>query len=126
VLAHGREPVGRVVLGVLFEALESAERQHAVLYLELVQAVLPAVMRRYLEDLVSTQTEETRGPLQQWFEARGEARGEAKAVLTVLEARGVEVPDEARDRITGCTDAAQLDAWVRRAATADTLDDLFD
>jgi hypothetical protein len=36
------------------------------------------------------------------------------------------VPDDARARITGCTDLDQLDAWVRRAATVDSIDDLFD
>jgi hypothetical protein len=29
-------------------------------------------------------------------------------------------------RITGCTDLDQLAAWVRRAATASSVDDLFD
>ena len=49
---------------------------------------------------------------------RSEARGEARAVLTVLEARGVAVPAEVRDKILACTDLAQLDSWLRRATTA--------
>lgn len=57
-------------------------------------------------------------------EASGEARGEARAVLTILDARGVEIPDEVRDNITNCTDLDQLAAWIRRAATADKIQDL--
>ncbi|MGQ0779012.1 MAG: hypothetical protein ACT4NY_32135, partial [Pseudonocardiales bacterium] len=59
-------------------------------------------------------------------EAKGEAKGEAKAVLAVLDARGIDVPEDVRTRITGCSDLGQLDAWVRRAATADSVKDLFD
>jgi len=58
-------------------------------------------------------------------EAEGQAKGEAKAVLAVLEARGIDVPAELRERITTCTDLEQLDTWVRRAATAGTAQDLF-
>jgi hypothetical protein len=47
-------------------------------------------------------------------------------VLAVLDARGVVVPDDARSRITGCTDLAELDAWIRRSATANTIEDLFE
>jgi hypothetical protein len=43
----------------------------------------------------------------------------------VLSARGVEVPDDARERITGCTDVDQLDTWLGRAATATSVHDLF-
>lgn len=45
-------------------------------------------------------------------------------MLSVLDARGVAVPDEERARIAGCTDLALLDEWVRRAVTARTIDDL--
>lgn len=44
----------------------------------------------------------------------------------LLAARGIEVPDDARTRITECTDLDQLDGWVRRAATATSITDLFD
>jgi hypothetical protein len=59
------------------------------------------------------------------FLAEGEAKGEAQMVLRVLSARGLPVPDEIRERVLSCTDTAQLEAWGDRAATADTLDDVF-
>ena len=53
------------------------------------------------------------------------AEGEAVALLTVLEARGIDVPDDARRRITECTDLEQLNLWIRRAVSAQSIDDLF-
>ncbi|WP_153532714.1 hypothetical protein [Actinomadura macrotermitis] len=58
-------------------------------------------------------------------EAKGEIKGEIKAILSVLDARGLEVSSAAREQITGCTDLDQLEAWVRRAATIQTTDQLF-
>ncbi|MGI8333983.1 hypothetical protein ACRYCC_28870 [Actinomadura scrupuli] len=57
--------------------------------------------------------------------AMGKAEGEARSVLLFLAARGIEVSDEARDRITSCTDLDQLDRWVQSAATIDTAEELF-
>lgn len=59
------------------------------------------------------------------FLAEGEVKGEAQMVLRVLSARGLPVPDEIRERVLSCMDTAQLEAWGDRAATADTLDDVF-
>jgi hypothetical protein len=53
-------------------------------------------------------------------EELGEARGEGRAVLTVLDARGVQVPAAVREQILACTDLAQLEIWLRRAVTATT------
>jgi hypothetical protein len=52
--------------------------------------------------------------------------GKTASLLTVLDARGIDVPDDARARITSCSDLYQLDSWIRRAVTADSIDDLFD
>jgi hypothetical protein len=46
-------------------------------------------------------------------------------LLAILNARGIPVSDAAHTRITSCTDLDQLDAWVRRAITAPTIQDLF-
>jgi hypothetical protein len=54
--------------------------------------------------------------------ARGMARGEGEAVLTVLEARGVPVPEAVREEILACTDLDQLNTWLRRAVTVTSGD----
>ena len=53
------------------------------------------------------------------------ARGQARALLTVLDWRDVMVPDNVRDRVLECRDTGLLDIWLRRAITATTLDDVI-
>lgn len=55
----------------------------------------------------------------------GKAEGEAKALLTVLDARGIAVPEPVLARITACGDPEQLNAWVGRAGTATRIEDVF-
>ncbi|WP_438040453.1 hypothetical protein [Sorangium sp. So ce128] len=43
--------------------------------------------------------------------------GKAQAVLACLEARGLEVSVEMRERVLASTDLDELDRWIRRAAT---------
>ncbi|MGW2642948.1 hypothetical protein [Streptomyces sp. NPDC001348] len=57
--------------------------------------------------------------------AEGEAKGEAKAILRFLEARGVFVPEEARDRIADCTDLDLLNRWLDRTPHVESVDELF-
>ena len=66
----------------------------------------------------------TSHPYQSEFARRYVSEGEADAVLQVLAARGISVPDEVRNTIAGCTDLDQLKVWVRQAATADKVEDL--
>jgi predicted transposase YdaD len=55
----------------------------------------------------------------------GEAKGEAKALCSVLEARGLAVPDSIRQRVAACRDVATLDRWLVRAATATSVEAVF-
>ncbi|MFL6056056.1 MAG: hypothetical protein ACJ72W_24605 [Actinoallomurus sp.] len=56
----------------------------------------------------------------------GRAEGEADALLTVLDARGIEVPESARVRISECTDVEALKGWLKRAVLARSVDEIFD
>lgn len=133
-LAHGRDPRRSEVLDVLADALAGVETQQAVLYLRLVLAALPQAARIHLEELMTTGTYEYQSEFTERLRNEGAARGEAKGraeakaddVLRVLRARGVEVPDDVRARIVGCTDLERLDAWLDRASTAHSVDDLGD
>jgi hypothetical protein len=118
----------------VWAALEIVDHDHATLYADVLLTVLPAAARDYLEACMATTTGHRYYSdfARRYFdqgeaegEAKGQAKGEARAVLAVLDARGIEVPDELRERIAGCTDLEQLDTWVRRAATARTAQDLF-
>jgi hypothetical protein len=110
------------ILDTLAAALATTDRDRAVQYAEIMLAVLPDGRRQYWEVLMTAQTFE----FQSDYARRLRAEGEARLVLAVLEARGIEVPDSVRARITGCSDPDLLEAWGRRAATIRTIDELFD
>lgn len=55
----------------------------------------------------------------------GLAIGKAEAILSVLEVRGVLVPDGVRERLSSCTDLGTLMLWFDRSLTAATVEDLF-
>jgi hypothetical protein len=56
---------------------------------------------------------------------QGRVEGQAGAILRVLEARGLAVPDAVRDRILRCTDSALLERWIGRAAIAVSAADVI-
>ena len=58
-------------------------------------------------------------------EARGKAEGKAEAVLRLLDARDLAPSQEQRQRVTSCTDPAQLGLWFDRAITAGTVTEVF-
>ena len=128
-MAHGADPDRSKVLDVLPEAFAAVGPDHADLYYDIVLAALPQAAQRYLEALVKTRTYEYQSDFARRYfsqgKVEGEAKGEAKAVLAVLDARGIDVPADARMRITDCTDLDQLDTWIRRAVTAVSVDELF-
>lgn len=120
-MAHGADPDRTGVLDVLVDALATIQPERAVLYARFVLAALSEVARSHMEVLMSTETYE----YQSEFIRRYEARGEAKAVLMVLETRGVEVPENVRARMTDCSDLDQLTVWLRRAVTVASIQDRF-
>lgn len=67
------------------------------------------------------------GYAEEWASGYGKglAKGEVKWVLSVLEVRGIPVPDSVRERITTCTDLDRMDAWLERSRTVERADDLF-
>ncbi|HSQ68386.1 MAG TPA: hypothetical protein VLM85_34490 [Polyangiaceae bacterium] len=51
--------------------------------------------------------------------------GRARAVIAVLEARGIPLSAAQRKRILGCRNHATLDRWISRAARAERAQDVF-
>jgi hypothetical protein len=56
---------------------------------------------------------------------QGEVKGEAKALLKLLDKRSLALSDEQREKVRTCTDAAQLDLWFDRAITASSTAEVF-
>ena len=69
--------------------------------------------------------------LKTWEETHAEGRAEgqienaAEDVLDVLHARGIALPAAARTRILTQKDPKQLKIWLKKAAVATSIDDLF-
>lgn len=124
-VAHGGGPGGDEVLKALLGALSAVDQEHSTLYSDIVFAALPEAARQHLEALMASPTYEYQSEFVRRYVFQGRAEGEAKAVLAVLDARGIVVPDDLRARIAECTDLDQLDTWIRRAATARSIADLL-
>jgi predicted transposase YdaD len=83
--------------------------------------VIMTIAQQWAEQL----TEEARTAARAEGRAEGKAEGKAEYVLQVLRARGIDVPDAARERVLGCRDLATLDRWLVRAVTCQVAEDLF-
>jgi hypothetical protein len=125
-LAHGGRADPLPVFEALAAALDVIDHDHANLYSDLVFTVLPAAARVWLEEFMTSAAYRYESEFARRLVSRGEADGEAKALLAILDARKIQVPDDIRADITTCTDTAQLEEWIRRAATAEKIQDVLD
>ncbi|HRI68602.1 MAG TPA: hypothetical protein PK156_30450 [Polyangium sp.] len=55
----------------------------------------------------------------------GRREEKAHAIVTVLEARGLEVTNTQRKTLRECSNLTQLEAWLRAAVTTPDVDSLF-
>ncbi|GAA3444641.1 hypothetical protein [Planomonospora venezuelensis] len=130
VMVHGRE---RKVVEAFAAALADLPADHAPKYYEHAYSMSAPDVRRLLEEIMTSTDWPVYSPFAREHFGRGleEGKAEGKAeeaarmVLLVLTARGLEVPEEIRDRITACTDLARLESWAARAATVQSVHDLF-
>jgi hypothetical protein len=124
-ICHGRDARVDEVFPALAAVLRTLGPTKAVLYHDIVLAGLPRASRARWEAFMTTTFDSPY--LSERFRelhAQGQAVGEVHAVLTVLDARGVEVPEAVREQILACTDLTVLDTWLRRAVTADSAEDV--
>jgi hypothetical protein len=56
----------------------------------------------------------------------GEAKGRAHSLLAVLRARGISVPEPARERILAEKDSTRLEMWIERAVVASSVAEVLD
>jgi hypothetical protein len=69
--------------------------------------------RARLEEPMDVTTYEPQSEFLRGWISRNEAKGQAGALLTILDTRGIEVPVGIRAGILGCTDRARLDTLIR-------------
>jgi hypothetical protein len=96
------------------------------MYHDLVFAEVPEARRAHLlEVLMNSLSTEYRSEYNRALFAEGKASGEAKAIVIMLETKGLTLSAEERNRITACTDLDQLDAWLHRVGSVTTVSELF-
>lgn len=124
-LVHGRTQAGRRIVRVL-PALESERTR---LYARLIVLFLGEEARQELEEMMRSDNPQEVDFFQRFVDEgmeRGVVKGKAADVLEVLEARGLEVDAQGRERIVTCTDLGQLQRWLRKAVTVKSVQELFE
>ncbi|MBM7438570.1 hypothetical protein [Streptomyces sp. HB132] len=57
--------------------------------------------------------------------AQGRAQARSESILILLGARGIEITDATREKITTCTDSELSRQWLIRAVHATTAEEIF-
>ncbi|WP_224246316.1 hypothetical protein [Hyalangium gracile] len=136
-MAHGHEEIGQTIARTVLEALKGLEGDRVDLYVDLALSSLSEAARRALEALMQSGKYEFQSEFMRNFHARlrsereeglqeGREKGEQAALLEVLDARGLQVDAASHQRIAECKDLAQLKIWLRRAVTAESVQELFE
>jgi hypothetical protein len=125
VMMHGQSEGAEAIGNAALTAVRGLDEERAMLYSDVVFLSLHTAARAILEGLMANGTYQYQSDFAKRFIAQGEARGEARSILAVLSARGIEVPEAVRERVLACTDVATLDVWIARAVTAKAATDVF-
>jgi hypothetical protein len=136
-MAHGRSThayeVGLAALRAVARLDEGKRADYATYVLD----ALDEPVLRQLEETMDQGRHRELTSLEKHFIAKGEAKGRAEgeaegrlderrhAVLRVLAARGLGVPDAIREHVLACADADELERLHTRAATANRAEDVL-
>ncbi len=126
VMAHGRDDDVKTAVAIASAAVAGAAtlpEPLRMLCFALIESSLGDAARKSFEML--PQAYRFFSETQRRFFAEGEAKGEAKALLRVLERRALAISDSQRERILACSDMATLESWLDKAVTAASTDELF-
>jgi hypothetical protein len=137
VMLHGHGSDALAVAEAALAGARNLDDERSKLYADLVLASVDEAARAILEALMASGNYEYQSDFARRYmaqgkaegiaegKAEGRAEGAARAILAVLAARGLDVPDEVRACITACTELARLDAWLARAVTATSADEVI-
>jgi hypothetical protein len=140
-IAHGVDKAVREAAFTAVATVAAQDADLAALYADVIVAELPKALRKTAEEELRARTIEYQSDFARSYVAQGKAEGKAEGlaegkaeglaegkaedVLTVLRARGIKATPAQQAEINQCTDLSLLDAWLRRAVTANSADDIF-
>ncbi|HEX5717097.1 MAG TPA: hypothetical protein VF179_13115 [Thermoanaerobaculia bacterium] len=135
-MAHGETEEGATIAAAVLPAIRGLDDDRSRFYHDLVYTSLNEASRRALEVLMKGYEYQSdfakkyvaQGRTEGLTEglARGRAEEAARAVLMVLRARGVAVPDADRERILAQKDPERLERWLEKAAVASSVAEVLD
>src|SRR5947209_606436 len=131
-LAHGETEQGATIAAAVLPAIRGLDADRVRLYYDLVYNSLNEAARRALEAMMKGY--EYQSDFAKQYVAQGRAEGlaegrteeAARAVLTVLRARGLAVSDAVRERILSQKDPERLERWLEKAAVAASVAAVLD
>ena len=131
-MAHGETEEGATIAAAVLPAIQGLDNEKSRFYYDLVYNSLNEAARRALEAMMKGYEYQSDFAKKYVAQGRAEGRaegrveGEAQALLTVLQARGIAVPEAARERILAQTDPERLKRWLEKAAVAPSLAAVLD
>ncbi|MEV1246341.1 hypothetical protein [Nonomuraea sp. NPDC049750] len=118
VMMHGQQ---RTVTEAYMTALNKLPDGDSLQHYEYAYRLASLATRRIMEEIMSLDLWPLQSPI-----LRGlVSKGEATALIKILKARAISVPQDAHDRIAECKDPDQMEEWIVRAASAASIDDVF-
>src|SRR4051794_5505768 len=123
-IAHGETEQGATIAAAVLPAIRELDDDRVRLYYDLVYNSLNKAARRALEGIMKGY--EYQSDFAKKYVAQGRAEAAARDVLTVLQARGLAVPDAARERILSQRDPERLHRWLEKAVVAASIDAVLD
>lgn len=130
VMAHGHTEHAIEVAQAALPAVVGLDEERAKFYADLIDCSISEAARKALEAWMNRGGYEYQGPFAKKHIAEGQRlgklEGRAQAVLDVLQAREIEVPESVRQRVLSSTDAGEIDRWLRRAVVVSTAAEIFD
>ncbi len=124
-LAHAKDPGLPAILEALAAAVANTGGEAAKRWAEFTEIGLgdtPA--REYWRHLMATYT--PRFPGSGTLIEETLIAGRAVDILRILDRRGIEVSEAAREQVTSCTDLEVLGTWLDRSLTASKAEELFE
>lgn len=125
-MAHGQQEVGAAIAQAVLAGVAGLDAERVRLYVDLALSSLNEAAREALEALMQSGNYEYQSDFARKYVAQGRHEEVIAALFEVLDARGLKVDAEARQRILSCKEHEQLRAWVRKAVTVESVQELFE
>ena len=123
-LAHGETEQGATIAAAVVPAIHRLDDDRTRLYYDFVYNSLNEGARKALEAMMKGY--EYQSDFARKYVAQGRTEEAARNLLTVLRARGIEVPDAVRERILAQKDPERLEGWLEKAAVATSVAAVLD